>query len=102
MLGACGVSALFLLSYLTYHFQVGSVRFAGQGWARPLYFGILLSHTVLALAVVPLVLVTLARALKGRFGLHRRIARVTLPVWAYVSITGVIVYLMLYRIFPSA
>lgn len=102
MLAAFAVSTLFLVSYLTYHFQVGSVSFGGQGWARPVYYAILISHTVLAAAIVPLALVTLRRAWKGRFGAHRRIARWTLPVWLYVSATGVVVYLMLYHLFPPA
>jgi uncharacterized membrane protein YozB (DUF420 family) len=102
MLGACAVSAVFLVSYLTYHFQVGSVRFTAQGWVRPLYFTILITHTVLAAAVVPLVLVTVVRAWKKKFEAHRAIARLTLPVWLYVSLTGVVVYLMLYQLFPPA
>jgi uncharacterized membrane protein YozB (DUF420 family) len=102
MLSACITSALFLASYLVYHFQVGSVRFAGQGWVRPAYFTILFSHTVLAAAVVPLVLLTLGRALRGRFDRHARLARFTLPVWLYVSVTGVIIYMMLYHLFPPA
>ncbi|MBI2986963.1 MAG: DUF420 domain-containing protein [Deltaproteobacteria bacterium] len=97
MLAAFITSALFLMSYLTYHYQVGSVRFQGQGWIRLVYFAVLLSHTVLAVAIVPLVLATLARALKGNFAGHKRLARRTLPLWLYVSITGVIVYWMLYR-----
>jgi uncharacterized membrane protein YozB (DUF420 family) len=102
MLSACGTSALFLVSYLVYHYHVGSVRFTGQGWVRPVYFAVLLSHTLLAAAILPLALVTLARALRGRFERHARIARWTLPLWLYVSVTGVIVYLMLYRLYPSA
>jgi uncharacterized membrane protein YozB (DUF420 family) len=98
MLAAFATSALFLASYLVYHFQVGSVRFQGQGAVRTLYFAILLSHTVLAAAVPPLALVTLWRALARRFDRHRRIARWTLPIWLYVSITGVLVYWMLYRL----
>jgi uncharacterized membrane protein YozB (DUF420 family) len=98
MLAAVGSSTLFLVSYLVYHAQVGSVRFQGRGAVRVLYFAILLTHTVLAAAIVPLVLVTLARALRGRFELHRRLARVTFPLWAYVSVTGVVIYLMLYRL----
>jgi uncharacterized membrane protein YozB (DUF420 family) len=78
------------------------VRFTGQGWVRPVYFAVLLSHTLLAAAILPLALVTLARALRGRFERHARIARWTLPLWLYVSVTGVIVYLMLYRLYPSA
>ena len=102
MASACVASALFLASYLTYHYQVGSVRFTGQGWVRPVYFAVLLSHTVLAAAVVPLALVTLARALRGRFDRHVRIARWALPVWLYVSVTGVVIYWMLYHLFPPA
>lgn len=96
MLAAFGCSVLFLISYLVYHFQVGSVPFKGQGGSRSVYFTILITHTVLAAAVVPLALITLTRALRERFDAHRRIARWTLPVWLYVSVTGVIVYWMLY------
>jgi len=98
MLAALASSTLFLISYLTYHAQVGSVRFQGQGALRTVYFAILISHTLLAVAIVPLVLVTVSRALASRFDRHRRIARVTLPLWAYVSVTGVVVYWMLYRL----
>ena len=98
MLAACGTSLLFLISYLIYHAQVGSVRFTRQGPIRTVYFIILLTHTVLAAVIVPMVLITLSRGLKGRYDRHRRIARWTLPVWLYVSVTGVIVYLMLYRL----
>ena len=91
-------SALFLGSYLIYHAQVGSVRFQGQGPIRTTYFTILISHTILAIVIVPLVLVTFWRARQGRFDRHRAIARVTLPLWAYVSVTGVVVYWMLYRL----
>jgi uncharacterized membrane protein YozB (DUF420 family) len=97
MLVAVACSTAFLVSYLTYHAQVGSVRFRGTGTLRTVYLSILFTHTVLAAAIVPLVLVTLTRGLRGRFDRHRRIARVTLPLWAYVSVTGVIVYWMLYR-----
>lgn len=97
MLGACGTSTLFLISYLTYHFHHGSTAFQGPGPVRVLYFVILISHTVLAVVIVPLVLVTLWRGLTGKFAKHVRIARVTLPLWLYVSVTGVIVYWMLYR-----
>ncbi len=97
MLAGLAASVLFLVSYLVYHAQVGSVRFRGQGWIRPLYFAVLLSHTLLAAAVVPLALITVWQALAGRFERHRRIARWTLPVWVYVSVTGVAVYLMLYH-----
>jgi uncharacterized membrane protein YozB (DUF420 family) len=97
MLAALATSGAFLVSYLTYHFQVGSVRFTGQGPVRTLYFAILISHTILAAAIVPLVLVTVARARGARFEAHRRLARITLPLWLYVSVTGVVVYWMLYR-----
>ncbi|HUP20901.1 MAG TPA: DUF420 domain-containing protein [Gemmatimonadota bacterium] len=99
---AFAVSTVFLASYLTYHANVGSIRFTAVGWPRTVYFTILLTHTILAAAVVPLVLVTLWRARRARFDSHRRIARGTLPIWLYVSVTGVLVYLMLYVIFPSA
>ena len=98
MLGALTVSVTFLASYLFYHYQVGTTRFAGQGWLRPVYFTILGSHTILAMVIVPLVIVTLYFALRGSFPRHRRIARWTLPVWLYVSVTGILVYLMLYRL----
>jgi len=98
MIAAVSTSALFLVSYLTYHAQAGSVRFQGQGQARRIYFVILVTHTVLAAAIVPMVLVTLSRGLQGRFDKHRRIARWTFPVWLYVSVTGVLVYFMLYRL----
>ena len=101
MLAAFSCSMLFLVSYLVYHYQVGSVPFKGQGWIRPVYFTILISHTILATVVVPLALLTLIRALRERFDAHRRIARWTFPIWVYVSITGVIVYGMLYWIVPS-
>jgi len=101
MLGALALSTLFLISYLGYHAQFGSVRFKGQGWIRPVYFSILLTHTVLAAAVVPLALVTVTRAWREQFDRHRRLARWTLPIWLYVSVTGVVVYLLLYRIYPS-
>jgi len=98
MLAAVGLSAAFLVSYLAYHFQVGSVRFAGSGPVRTLYLSILLTHTVLA-AIVPFAVgVTLVRALRGRFDRHRAIARWALPVWLYVSVTGVVIYLMLYTL----
>lgn len=98
MLGAFTFSLLFLVSYLVYHAQAGSVRFQGTGTIRTVYFAVLLTHTVLAAAVPPLAVVTLSRALRGRFDPHRRIARWTLPIWLYVSVTGVVVYLMLYRL----
>jgi len=98
MLGALATSAAFLASYLVYHFEVGSVRFTGQGAIRAVYFAVLLSHTVLAAAIVPLVLVTVARALRGRFAAHRAVARYALPLWLWVSVSGVVVYWMLYRL----
>jgi uncharacterized membrane protein YozB (DUF420 family) len=100
MLTACATSALFLMSYLTYHYYVGSMPFRGQGWVRPLYFTILISHTALAAAIVPLVLITLFRAWKADFRRHARLARWTWPIWMYVSVTGVIIYVMLYQLFP--
>ena len=97
MVAACITSTAFLVSYLVYHYQVGSRPFTGEGWVRPVYFAILISHIVLAAAIVPLVALTLVRAWKERFEAHRRVARWTLPLWLYVSVTGVIVYLMLYQ-----
>jgi uncharacterized membrane protein YozB (DUF420 family) len=94
-------STLFLISYLTYHYYHGATRFAGQGLVRPVYFTILITHTILAVIIVPLIIVTLYRAARGDFIRHRRIARWTLPLWLYVSVTGVIVYLMLYQIYPA-
>ena len=97
MLAAVCTSVLFLISYLTYHAQVGSVRFTKQGPIRMVYFTILLTHTILAAVIVPMVMVTLWRGLAAKYDRHRRIARWTLPIWLYVSVTGVVVYLMLYR-----
>src|SRR5919106_1976905 len=94
------VSLLFLASYLTYHYHHGSTRFQGTGLVRPIYFTILTSHTILAMVIVPLVILTFYRAFRGDFLRHRRIARITLPLWLYVSVTGVIIYLMLYQIYP--
>ena len=98
MLSAFAASSAFLVSYLVYHFEVGSVRFIGQGRLRALYFALLLSHTVLAAVIVPMVLVSLSRGLRGRFDAHRRIARYTMPLWLWVSVSGVAVYWMLYRL----
>ena len=97
MVSAFVISTLFLVSYLTYHYHAGSKPFPGEGWTRPLYFSILISHVILATATLPLSIVTLARGVRGRFEKHRSIARWTLPIWLYVSVTGVVVYLMLYR-----
>ena len=94
-------STLFLMSYLTLRYYAGMTPFTGQGWIRPVYFTILISHTILAVTMVPLAVVTLSRALKGRFRQHVSIARKTLPLWLYVSVTGVIVYWMLYQLYPS-
>ena len=99
-IAALVVSLLFLASYLTYHYHHGSTRFLGTGLVRPIYFTVLTSHTILAIAIVPLVALTFYRAFRGDFLRHRRIARITLPLWLYVSITGVIVYLMLYQLAP--
>jgi putative membrane protein len=98
MLGAFCVSVLFLISYVTYHALAGSRPFTGQGWARWVYFPVLVSHIVLAAAMVPFVLTTLYRALGGQFERHARLARLTLPVWLYVSVTGVLVYWLLYHL----
>jgi protein SCO1/2/putative membrane protein len=98
MIAAFACSVLFLTSYLIYHAQVGSVRFQGQGSVRTLYLSILLTHTVLAAAVPFLAAITLVRALRARFDRHRAIARITLPIWLYVSITGVVIYVMLYQL----
>jgi len=100
-LAALTASTLFLTSYLTYHYHHGDTPFAGQGIIRPFYFAILISHVVLAIVIVPLVVITVYRAARGDFSRHRRIARWTLPLWLYVSVTGVMVYLMLYHFYPS-
>jgi len=97
MISAFAVSTVFLVSYLVYHYRVGHVAFQGHGWIRPVYFALLLSHTLLAIVIVPLILVTLRRAWLERFDKHRLIARWTLPLWFYVCVTGVIVYFMVYQ-----
>jgi len=97
MIAALAVSTLFLASYLFYHYNVGSVRFMKQGWIRNVYFPLLISHTILAAVVLPLVLRTAFLAFKGRFPSHVRIAKWSFPTWMYVSVTGVVVYLMLYQ-----
>jgi putative membrane protein len=100
MLSAFFVSCAFLVSYVTYHIRIHQViHFQGQGWIRPVYFALLLSHTILAAVIVPLILLTLGRAWRGRFDQHRLIARWTFPLWLYVSVTGVIVYFMVYVIY---
>ncbi len=101
MIAAVVTSSLFLISYVYYHAHIGSVRFQGRGWTRLVYFSILISHTTLAIAIVPLVIITLARALRGRFDRHRAIARWTYPLWLYVSVTGVVIYVMLYHLFAA-
>lgn len=100
-LTAVVTSTVFLISYLTYHYYHGDTKFLGQGIVRPFYFAVLISHVTLAIVIVPLVLITLYRALRCDFIRHRRIARWTLPLWLYVSVTGVIVYLMLYHLYPT-
>jgi uncharacterized membrane protein YozB (DUF420 family) len=102
MLAAFATSTLFLICYLYYHLVLhGLTRFQGHGVSRTFYFTLLLSHTILAAVVVPFILITLARALKGRFGKHKAIAPYTFAIWMYVSVTGVIIYVMLYKIFVS-
>jgi uncharacterized membrane protein YozB (DUF420 family) len=97
MIAAFTTSSLFLVCYIVYHAQVGSVRFVRQGFVRPLYFTILITHVTLAAVVLPLALVTLSRGLKDRYARHRAIARWTFPIWLYVSVTGVLVYVLLYQ-----
>jgi putative membrane protein len=97
MLAAFATSSVFLICYVVYHAQVGSVRFTRQGFVRPLYFTILVTHVTLAAAVLPLAIVTLTRGLNGRYPQHRRLARWTFPIWLYVSVTGVLVYVLLYQ-----
>lgn len=99
MLGALLTSTLFLASYLYYHFHAGRTVFP-ENWFRPVYLAILLTHTVLAVVIVPLVLAAVTQALRGRFESHKKIARWTWPIWMYVSVTGVLIYLLLYHIFP--
>jgi len=101
MIAAFCTSTLFLISYLVYHHYAGRTTFKDPQWFRPIYLFILLTHTVLAMVIVPLVLVTLNRALKARYELHKKIARWTWPVWMYVSVTGVLIYFLLYQIFPQ-
>lgn len=101
MIAAIVTSSLFLVTYLVYHYVHGSEHFQGHGWIRPIYFLILGTHTFLAAVIVPLVLITLRRGLKGDFVRHKKIAKWTYPIWLYVSVTGVIIYLMLYQLFPG-
>jgi putative membrane protein len=102
MLAAFGVSVVFLACYLTYHLQTAPTRFGGHGFIRPIYFAMLISHILLAMVIVPLILVTLTLALRGRFDRHRAWARWTFPLWYYVSVTGVLVYFCLYHWWPPA
>ena len=99
MCAALGTSTLFLISYLTYHYLHGSTPFPGQGWIRPVYFTILISHTILAVLVPPLAGFSLYHALKSRFEKHVKTARIAFPIWLYVSVTGVVIYWMLYRLY---
>jgi uncharacterized membrane protein YozB (DUF420 family) len=101
MISAVVTSSLFLTSYLYYHYHVGSVRFPGHGFWRYVYYTILTSHTLLAITIVPLVIITLIRALRERFDRHAAIARWTYPLWLYVSVTGVVIYFMLYHLFAA-
>jgi putative membrane protein len=102
MIAAFVCSSAFLFFYIYYHVHVGVVRFSGQGWIRPVYFTLLTTHTILAVTILPLAILTLTRALQERFDRHRRIARWTLPLWLYVSVTGVIIYWLLYRLYEPA
>src|SRR3989338_9001895 len=98
MLSACVTSAFFLAGYLWYHWHHGSTPFPGQGWTRPVYFSILLTHTVLAVVQLPLILMTLRAALTGKLEKHKKLAKITWPIWVYVSVTGVVIYILLYRV----
>ena len=102
MVSAFVTSCVFLISYLTYHAMAGTTRFTAQGWIRPVYFTILGTHTLLAVVMVPMILITLSRALRERFDRHKAIAIWTWPVWVYVSVTGVVIYVMLYHLYPTA
>jgi putative membrane protein len=101
MISAAIVSGLFLISYIAHRFNAPIFEFRGQGWIRPVYYTLLISHVTLSIAIVPLVALTLWRAIKGRFEMHRKVARWAWPAWMYVSITGIIVYLMLYQVYPA-
>lgn len=101
MISALTTSAAFLACYVVYHYHAGSVKFTAEGWPRLVYFPILISHVILAIAIVPMVLMTVIPAVRRRWDRHRRMGRWTMPVWLYVSVTGVLVYLMLYVWFPS-
>lgn len=101
MIATVVTSVLFLISYLTYHAYHGATKFPGEGWIRPVYFTILISHTILAATIVPLVIITLRRGLIASFDKHKWIARWTFPLWLYVSVTGVVIYVMLYHLYPA-
>ena len=101
MLTAVSCSVLFLICYITYHLKAGRTVFHDPLWFRPIYLTLLLTHTVLAVTILPLIIITLSRALRQRFDRHRKIARITWPLWMYVSVTGVIIYLILYKIYPQ-
>ncbi len=102
MISALAISTLFFIFYLYYHSVVGNIPFAGQGMIRPIYFSVLITHVVLAAAIVPLVLITVSFVLRGKFHKHRRVARWTLPIWLYVSVTGVLIYLLAFHFYPPA
>ena len=102
MISAFVVSSVFLVSYLIYHAHAGSTKFLGTGFIRPVYFTILISHIILAAAIVPMAIITMFRGLKARYDTHKKIARWTLPIWLYVSVTGVIIYFLLYHIYPHS
>ncbi len=101
MIAAFTTSTVFLIGYLTYHYHAGSTRFLEPQWFRPIYLTILLTHTILAVVIVPLILMSFHRAIKARYELHKKISRWTWPLWMYVSVTGVVIYLLLYQIFPQ-
>ncbi|MCI0748834.1 MAG: DUF420 domain-containing protein [Verrucomicrobia subdivision 3 bacterium] len=101
MIGALAASTLFLTSYLIYHFNAGRTVFRNPEWFRPIYLALLLTHTVLAVVIVPMIIITVSRAAKRRFDLHTKISRWTWPLWMYVSVTGVLIYILLYQIFPQ-
>jgi uncharacterized membrane protein YozB (DUF420 family) len=101
MLSAVATSTLFLACYLTYHFKAGRTVFKDPAWFRPIYLTLLLTHTLLAVGIVPMVIITLSRALRQRFDRHKQIARWTWPLWMYVSVTGVLIYFLLYQVFPQ-
>jgi uncharacterized membrane protein YozB (DUF420 family) len=101
MLGAVTASGIFLVSYIVYHYSARITAFRGEGWSRPVYFTILISHTSLAIVALPLVIATVASAVRGKLERHRKLVRFTFPIWLYVSVTGVVVYAMLYHVFPT-